>query len=95
MNNPDMNEPEKTRSVVDQLETVRAAVRDGSLAPRDRQEFEYALDALERELQVAEPADPQPFVQMLRDWEARLEVEHPVLAGVITDTLRTLSSMGI
>lgn len=89
-----MSEADKT-GVVEQLEAVRAAMRNQSLEQESRQEMEEALDALEQEFQVAEPADPAPLVELLRDWEARLEAEHPVLARVMTDALNKLTSMGI
>lgn len=89
-----MSEADKT-GVVEQLEAVRAAMRNQSLEQESRQEMEEALDALEQEFQVAEPADPAPLVELLRGWEARLEAEHPVLARVMTDALNKLTSMGI
>lgn len=83
------------RGVVEQLEAVRAALREQALTPAQRAEMEGALTALEQEFQVAEPADPAPLLDLLRDWEARLEAEHPVLARVVTDALQKLSSIGI
>lgn len=86
---------EQQGNIIDQLEAVRAAVRNEDLAPERRAELEAALSGLERELLVAMPADAGPLVSLLRGWEARLEVEHPVLAGVVSDALLKLSAMGI
>lgn len=81
--------------VVEQLEAVRRSLREQPLAPEARQEMEDALTALEREFQVAEPADPQPLLNLLRDWEARLEAEHPVFSRVVSEALQRLSAIGI
>jgi hypothetical protein len=89
-----MSEPEKA-GVVEQLEAVRTALRQQDLPPASRKEMERALDRLEQEFRVAEPADPSALVTMLQAWEARLEAEHPVLARVMTETLQRLSAMGI
>lgn len=81
--------------VVEQLEAVRASLRGQPLSPEARQEMEEALTSLEQEFQVAEAADPAPLLDLLRDWEARLEAEHPVFAGVVSDALQKLSAIGI
>jgi hypothetical protein len=89
-----MSEPEKT-GVVEQLEAVRAALRQQELSGASRAEMEQALDSLEQEFSMAEPPDPSALVTLLQGWEARLEAEHPVLARVMTDALQKLQSMGI
>ncbi|MDF2446671.1 MAG: hypothetical protein K0S46_1907 [Moraxellaceae bacterium] len=81
--------------VVEQLEAVRTALREQPLTPERRAEMEAALTALEQEFQVAEPADPAPLLDLLRDWEARLEAEHPVLSRVVSEALQKLSAIGI
>ena len=86
---------EQKGSVIDQLEAVRAAVREETMSPEKRAEMEAALSGLERELMVAMPVDAGPLMALLQGWEARLEAEHPVLASVVGDALQKLSSMGI
>lgn len=54
-----------------------------------------AVQALEQQLQVLSPLDPEVLETRLREWEARMTVEHPVLASVVTDALQKLSAMGI
>jgi hypothetical protein len=89
-----MNEPGKA-GVVAQLEAVRAAVRDQGLPAERQAEMEQALDGLEQEFGAVEPPDPSALVTLLQGWEAQLEVEHPLLARVVTETLQRLSAMGI
>lgn len=81
--------------VVEQLESVRRALSRQDLAPEARQEMEDALTNLEQEFQLAEPVDPEPLLNLLREWEARFEAEHPLFARVLTDALQKLSSIGI
>lgn len=81
--------------VVEQLESVRRALGQQELSPEARQEMEEALTNLEREFQVAEPASPEPLLALLRDWEARFEVEHPLFTRVVSEALQKLSSIGI
>lgn len=81
--------------VVEQLESVRRALDQQELSPETRQEMEEALTNLEQEFQVAEPAGPEPLLALLRDWEARFEVEHPVFARALSEALQKLSSIGI
>ncbi len=76
----------------DQLAAARAALRDRPLSGRDQEALGQTLDDLER---MAETADPASFIELLRAWEAKLEVDHPVLAGVLGDVVRKLGSMGI
>lgn len=81
--------------VVEQLESVRRALSRQDLSPEARQEMEAALTSLEQEFQVAEPLNPEPLLNLLREWELRFEAEHPVFARVVTETLQKLSAIGI
>lgn len=81
--------------VVEQLESVRQALARQELSPEARQEMEDALTKLEQEFQVAEPVDPEPLLNLLREWEVRLEAEHPVFARVVSEALQKLSAIGI
>jgi RecB family endonuclease NucS len=54
-----------------------------------------AVRTLEEQLQAQSPLDPQVLEAKFREWEARMTVEHPVLASVVTDALQKLSAMGI
>lgn len=53
------------------------------------------LADLERQLAAQLPVDAGDLEQRLRDWEARVAVEHPVLAAVVRDALQKLAAMGI
>lgn len=81
--------------VVEQLEAVRAAMRQQGLPPSRQAEMEQALSELEQEFRVAETADPSALTDLLRAWEAQLEAEHPLLARVVTEAVHRLNSMGI
>lgn len=81
--------------VVEQLESVRRALGQQELSPEARQEMDQALTNLEQEFQVAEPANPEPLLALLREWEARFEADHPVFTRVVTEALQKLSSIGI
>lgn len=61
----------------------------------EQQALHTELDALERQLQAQQPPDAATLEARLREWEARLAVEHPLLASMVTDALQKLSSMGI
>lgn len=76
----------------EELAAARAALRDRPLSGREQAELGQTLDDLEK---LAETADPAPFIELVRAWEARLEVDHPVLAGVLGDVVRKLGAMGI
>ncbi len=60
-----------------------------------QQTLHTELDALEKQLKAQLPPDAETLEARLREWEARMAVEHPVLTSVITDALQKLSSMGI
>lgn len=60
-----------------------------------RQTLHTELEALERQLEAQIPPDAATLEARLQEWEARMAVEHPLLASVITDALQKLSSMGI
>jgi hypothetical protein len=50
---------------------------------------------LELHLQSHEPIDYERFSNLLRAVEAEIDVEHPIVASVISTIIRTLGSMGI
>lgn len=82
-------------SVVEQLEAVRGALSRQDLSPEARAAMEEALTRLEQEFQVAEPANPEPLLNLLREWEVRFEAEHPVFTRVVSEALQKLSAIGI
>lgn len=53
------------------------------------------LADLERQLAVQLPLDGEDLENRLLAWEAKMAVEHPVLAAIVRDALQKLSSMGI
>ncbi len=60
-----------------------------------QQALSNEVEALEAQLNAQLPPDVAALEERLREWEARMIVEHPVLASVITDALQKLSAMGI
>lgn len=60
-----------------------------------RQALSGELEALERQLDAQLPPDMATLEKRLQEWEARMAVEHPLLASVVTDALHKLSAMGI
>lgn len=79
----------------EQLGAARSAMEEKPLTKADQQALSADLEQLERQLQQGEPVSPAPFLELLQDWEARLEAEHPVLAGVLSNVVRHLESSGI
>ncbi|MGH8492553.1 MAG: DUF4404 family protein [Moraxellaceae bacterium] len=53
------------------------------------------LADLERQLAVQLPLDAEDLENRLLSWEAKVAVEHPVLAAIVRDAIQKLSSMGI
>lgn len=53
------------------------------------------LADLERQLAVQLPLDSEDMENRLLAWEAKVAVEHPVLAAIVRDAIQKLSSMGI
>ncbi len=53
------------------------------------------LADLERQLAVQLPLDAEDLENRLLAWEAKVAVEHPVLAAIVRDALQKLSAMGI
>lgn len=84
-----------SKPVIEELEAVRAALREQPLTPEKRAEMEAALTALEQEFQAAEPLNPAPLLALLQEWEVRFEAEHPLFSRVVTDALQKLSALGI
>lgn len=60
-----------------------------------RQVLDGEIEALERQFDAQLPPDVSALEERLREWEARMTVEHPVLASIVTDALQKLSAMGI
>lgn len=60
-----------------------------------QQALSHEVEVLEAQLKAQLPPDLAALEERLREWEARMAVEHPVLASVVTDALQKLSSMGI
>jgi diadenosine tetraphosphate (Ap4A) HIT family hydrolase len=78
------------------LAALRRQLQDAHhLDAGQRQALHNEVDALERQLEAQIPPDAATLEARLQEWEARMAVEHPLLASVITDALQKLSSMGI
>lgn len=79
----------------DRLEMLKQQLQGHEMDPAQKSLIEADIADIERQLALPEPPAPEAFLALLRDWEARLQVEHPVLAGMVSDVLRKLSDMGV
>ncbi|MFP5429962.1 MAG: DUF4404 family protein [Gammaproteobacteria bacterium] len=77
------------------IAALKASLQHHHLDAGQQKTLHGELDALEQRLQAQLPPDAETLEAQLREWEARMAVEHPVLTSVITDALQKLSSMGI
>lgn len=53
------------------------------------------LADLERQLAVQVPLDAEDLENRFLAWEAKVAVEHPLLASIVRDAIQKLSAMGI
>jgi hypothetical protein len=74
---------------------LKAGLQHHHLDAGQQQTLHAELETLERQLKAQLPPDAETLEAQLRGWEARMAVEHPVLASVIADALQKLSAMGI
>jgi hypothetical protein len=65
------------------------------LPPVHQENLQAQLCDLELHLQSHEQVDYERMANLLRSAEAELEVEHPILASVISSIIRTLANMGV
>ena len=77
------------------IAALKATLQHHHLDAGQQQALHGELEALEQRLQEQLPPDAESLEAQLRDWEARMAVEHPLLSSVITDALQKLSAMGI
>lgn len=78
-----------------ELNKARQALYDHVVPAPTRAEVEEAIAELEIKLAQQEPVHPEDWVNLLQQQEARLEVEHPVIAGIFTNMIHILSAMGV
>ena len=60
-----------------------------------QENLQAQLCDLELHLQSHEQVDYERMANLLRGAEAELEVEHPIVASVISSIVRTLANMGV
>ncbi|MGB4342621.1 MAG: DUF4404 family protein [Moraxellaceae bacterium] len=77
------------------IAALKSSLQHHHLDAGQQQALHTELDALEERLQAQLPPDAEALEAQLRDWEARMAVEYPLLTSVITDALQKLSAMGI
>jgi hypothetical protein len=65
------------------------------LPPTHQANLQAQLCDLELHLQSHEQVDYERMANLLRGVEAELEVEHPIVASVISSIVRTLANMGV
>lgn len=60
-----------------------------------QQALRSEVEALEARLNAQLPPDVAALEERLREWEAQVAIQHPLLASIVRDVLQKLSSMGI
>lgn len=65
------------------------------LPPVHQANLQAQLCDLELHLQSHEQVDYARMANLLRGVEAELEVEHPIVASIISSMVRTLANMGV
>lgn len=83
---------DRTRKALSEL---RDQLRSPLLNAEQQHEAEQAMAKLEAQLHSRAPANLEVLEDLLRQWEADIEVNHPVIAGIVSETLRRLAAMGI
>ncbi len=77
------------------LAELRESLHSSLLEESHQQEAELAVAKLETQLQGKAPANLDMLEDVLRQWEADVEVNHPMLSSIVSETLRRLAAMGI
>lgn len=65
------------------------------LPPEHHENLQTQLCDLELHLQSHEQVDYERFANLLRAVEAEIEIDHPIVAGVVSSIIRTLASIGV
>lgn len=73
----------------------RASMDAHALDPQQRQVMEESMDAMALQFRSNQPPSAEAFESELRRLEMMWAADHPLLATIITETLRRLSAMGI
>lgn len=81
--------------VKEQIAQARTILELHPLPPPHLENLQAQLCDLELHLQAHEHADYQRLAALLREAETELEVDHPVVAGVIGSIVQTLGNMGV
>jgi DNA repair exonuclease SbcCD ATPase subunit len=77
------------------LSELRDSLQSSLVEDAHQQEAKLAIAKLETQLQGKAPANLDVLEDVLRQWEADVEVNHPMLASIVSETLRRLAAMGI
>ena len=85
----------KQQLIGEHLAKAKTALQDKPLAPAQHDELSRTLAEVELHLQVQEPVNPEKLMNALREWEARLEAEHPVLSTAVGSVFRLLANIGV
>lgn len=83
------------KDIQEYVNTARETLKITRLQPLDQAALNDTLDELEMRMQQAEPVNPAPFIDVMTEWQAKLEVEHPVLAGVLANVVQRLNGIGV
>lgn len=83
------------RELEQHLQALRNALQTPGLGAEEQEHLQDLVADVERQLALPPTADPAGVIDRLRDWEARLAVDHPVVANVLTETIRKLEAIGI
>lgn len=79
----------------EEIARARSHLAQQPLPAPHQDELTRALADMELHLQVHENPKPAEFLDTLAAMEVQLAAEHPVLAGVLGNIVRTLGSMGV
>lgn len=73
----------------------RASMDAHALEPQQRKVMEESMDAMALQFRSNQPPSAEAFESELHRLEMMWAADHPLLATIITETLRRLSAMGI
>ncbi|HEX5277750.1 MAG TPA: DUF4404 family protein [Fluviicoccus sp.] len=79
----------------DEIARARSHMQQQPLPVPQHDELTRALADMELHLQLHEAPKTEEFLDTLRALEARIEADHPTLAGVLGNLVRILGNMGV
>jgi len=83
------------RELNNPIARLKAELRRQPFGTSHREALEQTIADLEVQLATHKAFDSKLALGRLRDWEARLAVEHPLLSELLSDVAHKLEAMGI